>query len=88
MPVERVHPREALPAAFAEVRADAEVQLLMPLAVVLPCEALATPRPLALIRLLLRVRSQVACAWPPGGTDAMTQGEGGTKETEGNTKRG
>ena len=88
MPVQRVHPRKVLLAALAGVRADVEVQLLVPLAVVLSRETLAAPRPLALIRLLLRVRSQVACAWPPGGTDAMTQGEGDTKETEGNTKRG
>lgn len=60
MPVERVHPRKVLLAALTWVGADVEVQLLMSLAVMLPCEALAAPRPLALVRLLFRVRAQVA----------------------------
>ncbi len=60
MPVERVHPRKILLAALARVRPDVEVQLLVPLAIVLPREALAAPRPLALVRFLLRVRAQVA----------------------------
>ena len=60
MPVERVHPRKVLLAALAWVRADVEVQLLVPLAVVLPRKALATPRPLALVGFLLRMRAQVA----------------------------
>ena len=66
MPVERVHPRKVLLAPLAGVRADVEVELLVPLAVVLPREALAASGPLALIGLLFRVRAQMACACPPG----------------------
>ena len=81
MPVQRVHPRKVLLAALAGIRADVEVQLLVPLAVVLAREALSTPRPLALIRLLFRVRAQVACrtiaTHPPGAIDeAITRNEG------------
>ena len=60
MTVKRIHPREILLAAFAGIRADVEMQLLMTLAIVLPREALATARPLALVRLLLRMRAQVS----------------------------
>ena len=81
MPVQRVHPGKVLLAALAGVRADVEVQLLVPLAVVLSRETLAAPRPLALIRLLFRVRAQVACrtiaTHPPGAIDeAITRNEG------------
>ena len=63
MPVERVHPRKVLLASLAGVRPDVEMELLVPLAVVLPREALAAPGPLALVRLLLRMRAQMTCAW-------------------------
>ena len=68
MSVKRVHARKVLLATLARVRANVEVELLVALAVVLPREALAAPRPLALIRLLFRVRAQMACACPPGGS--------------------
>lgn len=60
VPIERIHPREVLFAALAGIRANVEVQLLVSLTVVLPGEALATPWPLALEGLLLRVRAQVS----------------------------
>ena len=60
MTVQGIHASEVLLAAFARVWADVEVQLLVPLAIVLSREALAAPGPLALVRLLLCVRAQVA----------------------------
>ena len=63
MPVERVHPHKVLLAPLAGVRPDVQMELLVSLAVVLPREALAAPGPLALVRLLLRMRAQMTCAW-------------------------
>ena len=85
MTIKRVHARECLAAAVTIVRADIQMQRLMPLAVVLAREALSTPWPLALIRLLFRVRAQVACrtiaTHPPGAIDeAITRNEGERRE--------
>lgn len=57
MAIQRVHAREVLLAALAWVRADVQMQLFVPLTVVLPREALAASGPLALIRLLFRMRA-------------------------------
>ena len=57
VPVECIHPRKVLLAALARVRAYVEVQLLVPLAVMLARKALAAAGPLALVRLLLGVRA-------------------------------
>ena len=79
MPVERVHPRKVLLAPLAGVRPDVEMELLVSLAVVLPREALAAPGPLALVRLLLRMRAQMACAWRthrPQAVPTRTRGKG------------
>lgn len=65
VPVQCVHAGKILLAALTGVRSNIEVQLLVPLAIVLPCKALATPGPLALVRFLLRMRAQVTCACPP-----------------------
>ena len=79
MPVERVHPRKVLLAPLAGVRPDVQMELLVPLAVVLPREALAAPGPLALVRLLLRMRAQMTCAWRthrPQAVPTRTRGKG------------
>ena len=60
MPVERVHPRKVLLAPLAGVRPDVEMELLVPLAVVLPRESLAAARPLALEWPFFIVRSQMS----------------------------
>jgi hypothetical protein len=57
--VESVHPRKGLLAALACERPDVQVQVLVPLAVVLARKALLAPWPLAVVRLLLVVRAQV-----------------------------
>ncbi len=59
MPIQRVHPRKRLPTPLALERAEIAVQLFMSLTIVLPCETLAAPRPVALVRLLFVVRAQV-----------------------------
>jgi hypothetical protein len=53
VPIQSIHTRERLLAPVACERTDVEVQVLVPLAVVLTSEALRTARPLALVRLLL-----------------------------------
>jgi hypothetical protein len=57
--VQRVHASKRLLAAIAGVRAQVEVQGLVPLAIVLAGETLLATRPLALEWSLLIVRSQV-----------------------------
>jgi len=59
MSIQSIHPRKVLIAPIARERSIVRVQLLMPLAIVLPCKALATPRPLALERFLFIVRSHM-----------------------------
>lgn len=59
MAVQRVHASKRLLAAIASVRAQVEVQGLVPLAIVLAGETLLTTRPLALEWSLLIVRPQV-----------------------------
>ena len=61
VPIERVHPREVLLTPLTGIRANVQMQLLVSFAIVLPGEALATPRPLALERFLLCMRPQVTC---------------------------
>lgn len=61
VPIECVHPREILLTSFTRIRANVEVQLLVPFTVVLPGKALAATRPLALERFLFRMRPQVTC---------------------------
>lgn len=61
MAVESVHARKVLLAALAWERSDIEVQLFMPLAIVLSCEPFPAPRPLALVRFLFRMRPQMSC---------------------------
>ena len=55
MSVKSIHPCEVLVASVTGERPVVRVQLFVSLAVVLPCKALATPRPLALERLLFVV---------------------------------
>ena len=83
VPVERVHPRKVLLAPLAGVRPDVEMELLVPLAVVLPREALAAPGPLALVRLLLRVRAQMTCAWRTHRAQAVPTRTRGKEKGEG-----
>lgn len=59
MTIERIHAREILLAPFAWIWSDIQMEELMTLAVMLSRKALATSWPLALIRLLFRVRSHV-----------------------------
>ena len=59
MAVQRVHASKRLLATIAGVRAQVEVQGLVPLAIVLAGETLLATRPLALEWSLLIVRSQV-----------------------------
>jgi hypothetical protein len=59
MSIESIHPRKVLVAPITRERSIVRVQLLMPLAIMLPCKALATPRPLALERFLFIVRSHM-----------------------------
>lgn len=58
--VQCVHPRELLAASLACEGPVVGVELLVALAVVLAREALATARPMALERLFLVVRADVA----------------------------
>jgi hypothetical protein len=59
MSVQRIHPGKSLLAPIACERPDVEMQVLVPLAVVLACEALRTARPLTLVGLLLVMGSQM-----------------------------
>jgi len=59
MAVQRVHAGKRLLAAIARVRAQVEVQGLVPLAIVLASETLLATRPLALEWSLLVVRPQM-----------------------------
>jgi len=59
MSVKSVHSREVLVTSFTCKRPIIRMELLMPLAVVLSCKALATSRPLALEWFLLIVRSHM-----------------------------
>ena len=59
MPVESVHPSEVLLTPFARIRPNIKMKLLMPLAVVLSGESLATPRPFALIGFYFGMRTQM-----------------------------
>lgn len=47
MPVQGVHTRKGFLAPFTRVRPDVQMEGLVPLAIVLSCEALVAPRPLA-----------------------------------------
>ena len=60
MSIECVHARERLLAALTRERTDVQVQVLVPLAVVLTRKALRATRPLALVRLLLIVRTKMS----------------------------
>lgn len=62
MSIERVHPGEVLLTSFTRVGPNVEMELLVALAIMLPCKALIAPRPLANERLLLSVRSQMTYA--------------------------
>jgi len=57
MTIEGIKPCKRLPATIAYERAMIRVQLLMALAVMLSCKALATPWPLAVEGLLIIVRA-------------------------------
>lgn len=59
MPVQRIHASKGLLTALTRERPIVEVQLFMTLAIVLPCEALATARPLALEWPFFVVRSHM-----------------------------
>ena len=58
--IQGIHSSERLLAPLAGVRSDVEMQLLVSFAIVLPGKALAAAWPLALIRFLLSMRSQVS----------------------------
>ena len=58
--VESVHPSEVLLTSLARIRSNVQMQLLVPLAIVLTSKAFLASRPLASIRLLLRMRAQMS----------------------------
>jgi hypothetical protein len=57
MTIERIKPREGLPATIASEWAVVRMQLLVALAVMLPRKTFAAPRPLALEWFLVIVRT-------------------------------
>lgn len=59
MPIKGVHARKGFLAPFTRVRPDIQMERLVALAIVLSCKALVAPRPLALKRPLLVMRSNM-----------------------------
>lgn len=82
MPVQRIHPCKILAAPFARERPIVGMQLFMSLAVMLPCKAFATARPLALERLFLIMRTHVSYENPPSTSITKPQGVRHTLEIE------
>ena len=60
MPIQRIHPRKRLITPLTHIRPNIQMQLFMPLTIMLPREALIASGPFTLERSLFVVRSQVA----------------------------
>ena len=61
MSIQRIYPRELLLASIALVRPKLRMQQLVAITVKLPRKALVAPRPGAVERLLLIMRSYMTC---------------------------
>lgn len=60
MPIQGIHPRKLFVASLTRERAVIRMQLFMTLAVMLPRESLATPRPMTLEWFFLVVGSYMS----------------------------
>lgn len=72
MAIQRIHASECALTTLANIRPQIEMKMLVAFAVVLPCEALITARPLALEGPLLVVRTEMPLQVEMSGESAPT----------------